>query len=152
MRKKTAKKKKKLLVKSFFQTLKNPQGFDLHHCRYEPTVGEHVYVPKNYGHSSDGAVWRVLDFCACCKLQPCITVEHMEDIRSQAMDEHWARKEGEEAGKKTIDDLAIFVRIEKYILRAMTKYFGRDYMKTTGTPSCVISETHNFTTAWFDSI
>ena len=151
-KKKKARKKKPLGVKSFFGTTKNFQGYDLHHCRYEPRIGDHVFVPKNYGKLSEGAVWRNLAFCECCKLKPCVTVEHMEDIRSKAIDEHWARKEREEGGQKTIADLAVIQRIEKFILKLMTKHFGREHMKGAGTPSCVIIETQAFTPTWFESI
>ena len=138
-------KKKKVTVKHFFPTLKNSQGFDMHLCRYEDSIGDHVYVPKKYGQLRAG--WMNNSFCPNCKLQPCINVEYYEDIQHQSFQVYYAQEEAEAAGKKT-KPLAALQKMEKYTLKFMTKHFGRNYMKRVGTPGCIITETHKYHRGW----
>ena len=153
MRKKRKKesKKKPLGLKAFYPTVKNSQGFDLHLCRYEPSIQDHVYVPKNYGKISQNTRWRNLNFCPSCKLKPCITVEHWDEIHAKAMEEHWANKKAEEEGKKTRSEVMVMKRIENFTMKKMTKYFGKEYTKQEGTPCCIIYDTQEYNNKFFNS-
>ena len=150
-KRKTTKKTKRPGLKAFFETTKNSQGFGMHLCRYESKIGDHVYVPKNYGQLSRGMVWRNLDFCPSCKLQPCISVEHFDEISKKSFEEHYANDEAVKAGKKGRKPLAIMERIEKFTMRFMVKYFGREYVKRVGTPGCILEHTHKYHMDWMAS-
>lgn len=151
-KKKAPKKKKKpiVLLTTFFEHRKNSQGFPMHQCRYQKEVKDHMYVPKNYGELSRGKAWRNLNFCRSCKLEPCIMVEHFEDVFKKAMVELKVQRQKIEAGKKCTD-LATIQKIEKVPIRLLTKYFGKDYMARHGVPNCVFKETHEYTQEWFNS-
>lgn len=149
-KKKTRARKKKVLgVKAFFPTAKNWQGFDKHCCVYEESIGDYVFVPKNYGELSRLAPWRWEQFgyCSHCKLSPCITVEHQDDILHKAMSEYQAADDYKD--KTTKKELVLISKIERFVMRFMTKYFGRDYIKRTGTPECVIKDSHTYTYYWY---
>lgn len=147
-----AKKKKPLGMKAFFPTAKNFQGFDKHRCRYEESIKDHVFVPKKYGELSQLAPWRweQFGFCPHCKLSPCVTVEHFDEIFEKACTEH-KKAAREDDNKTTRKELAIISKIEKFVMRIMTKHFGRDYIKRTGTPECVIKESHTYTCDWHEN-
>ena len=149
-RKTNSKKKKPLGVKDFFSTVKNSQGFGMHLCRYEQSMGDHVYVPRNYGQLSKGKLWRNLDFCPSCKLQPCINVEHFDEIQKESFEEYYAQDQAENAGKKPKKPLAMLKKMEKFTLKFMTKYFGREYVKRVGTPGCILNETHEYHRSWYE--
>jgi hypothetical protein len=72
-KKKTTKKKPQTL-KKFFPTIKNSQGFAMHLCRYEETIRDYIFLPKNYGQLSVHR--QPHQFCNDCKLKPCISIEH----------------------------------------------------------------------------
>lgn len=139
---KKPRKKKPLGLKAFFQTATNSQGFPIHQCRYEPTVKDHVYVPKNYGEMTKGFLWRDLSFCASCKLQPCIMVEHYDEFFDKSFKMHWAKKVAEEEGRKASTEMEIAKKMEKEATKQLRKYFGRDYMSKNHVPECVIKGTH----------
>jgi vancomycin resistance protein YoaR len=148
-KKKTArKKKKKNPITAYFERLKNSQGFDLKDCRYEPSIGEQVYVPKNYGY----AIWD-RSFCPHCKLKPCITVEYMDTILTKAREEHKKREEAEMEGAKgkKVCPIAVMDRIANYTMKLMKKHFGREYVNRTGIPQCVIEESHTYSLEWYQS-
>ena len=143
---KKPKKKKPLGMKAFFQTAKNFQGFPIHLCRYEASIGKHVYTPKNYGELTKGFLWRDLSFCPSCQLQPCLMVEYQDDIQSTAHDLRWEQMKAEEEGTKACTNLDIVKKAEKQAMKHFRKHFGREYMKRCNNrvPDCVISGTHHF--------
>jgi hypothetical protein len=127
-KKKRGKKKKPVGMKAFFPALKNSQGFDMHLCRFESAIQDHVFVPKKYGDLSRNAGWRDLSFCRSCKLTPCLTVEHFDEIFAKAMEEHRLRKKLEIEGKKTgsRNDVELMKRIDGFCMKLMRKHFGKD--------------------------
>ena len=135
-------------IRSFFPTLKNSQGFGLHLCRYEEKVGDHVYQPKNYGQVS-----RQLkaELCIWCKLKPCITIEHHECIQDVLFDKHQAHDKEKEAGKK-VRSAPPVNRAERFMVKLMTRYFGKEYMKKEGVPNCCMREAWRFHTEWKEII
>lgn len=147
-KKKKATKKKPVTVKAFFPTMTNSQGFGMHLCRYEQSVRDYVFVPKNYGQKarSEG---KPMIYCSCCKLTPCITVEHWEDVFRVAYDEHTKQWEGMQQGKKKKSDLAIMKKLERFTVRLMGKYFGREYTKKIGIPECIMKDTNQYTHEWY---
>lgn len=144
-RKKRAAKKKPASVKAFFPTLKNSQGFPLHLCRYEPSVGDHVYVPKSYGQISMGTRGR--KFCPHCMLQPCLTLEHLDEIQDSQFDYHWAHDKAAQAGRK-VRKLTPVSRAERCMVQLAAKYFGKEHMKRVGVPQCCINEAHQYNVEW----
>jgi hypothetical protein len=141
-RKKAVKKKKKpLTMKKFFPTLKNSQGFDLHLCRYEDSIRDHVFVPKNYGQLSRHRVPH--QFCNDCKLKPCITIEHQHEMLEIQYEEHKAHDQAREAGKK-VRQLTAVNRSERRMAKIMSRHFGRDYANKAGVPNCIIKEAHSY--------
>lgn len=149
-KKKTTKKKPVVVLTTFFEHRKNSQGFPMHQCRYQKEVNDHMYVPKNYGELSRGMAWRNLSFCTSCKLEPCIMVEHFEDVFEKAMVELKVQSQKIAAGKKCTD-LATIQKIEKVPIRFLTKYFGKEYMARHGIPNCVLKGTHEYTQEWYNS-
>ena len=140
-------KKKPLGMKAFFPTVKNFQGFPVHLCRYEASIGKKVYIPsEDYGQLSKFCPWRDFSFCPSCNLQPCIMVEHQDDIQSAAHDVHWNQKRAEEEGRKACSNLDIVKKAEKQAMKNLRTHFGRDYMKRCNNcvPDCVISGTQKF--------
>ena len=145
-------KKKPLTMKNFFATTTNSQGFGMHLCRYEKSIGDHVYVPPKYGKLSKGrAFWLNQGFCSDCKLQPCITVEHHEEIKEKLMDHHDKDDRAINAGKKP-NNVTLLNKSERSILTFMTKYFGGDYAKRVGTPCCVMKAAHQFNREWLELV
>ena len=144
-KKKVAKKKKPLQVKNFFPTLKNSQGFPKHLCCYEESIKDYVFVPKNYGTSI--AKWRNNEFCCCCKLKPCITVEYFDLIQHKCFEEHHAMDQAREEGRK-IKDLTVINRLQRMIMNLLKKHFGRDYVNEVGVPECVFKETQEYNLRW----
>jgi hypothetical protein len=142
-RKTTAKKKKKksLTVKNFFPTHKNFQGFDLHLCKYEDSVRDYVFLPKNHGQLSRHLVPH--QFCNDCKLKPCITIEHLVEIAELQFKEHSAHDKARKEGKK-VRQLTAVNRSEKGMMKIMTRLFGREYTNKVGVPNCIIKETHSY--------
>ncbi len=149
-RKKKTTKKPVIKMTTFFEVAKNSQGFPIHQCRYQKAVNDRMYVPKNYGENSRGKAWRNLSFCVSCKLEPCIMVEHFDDVLQKALAELEAQREKIEAGKKCTD-LATIKKIEKVPIRFLNKYFGKEYMARVGVPCCVFKETQEYTQEWFNS-
>ena len=140
-RKKAVKKKKPLTMKKFFPTLKNSQGFDLHLCRYEDSIRDHVFVPKNYGQLSRHRVPH--QFCNDCKLKPCITIEHQHEMLEIQYEEHKAHDQAREAGKK-VRQLTAVNRSERRMAKIMSRHFGREYVNKAGVPNCIIKEAHSY--------
>lgn len=146
-RKKTPKRKPPS-VKNFFSTVKNSQGFDMHLCRYEPSIRDYVYVPRKYHQLTKAKLW--IDrtkFCSCCKLQPCITVEHAEEIAHKACEVFSAHEKALQEGKRVKQQTPV-TAVERFIVSLMNKYFGREYMKRNGTPECVITEACQWHQLW----
>jgi hypothetical protein len=108
-KKKTTKKKPQTL-KKFFPTLKNWQGFDMHLCRYEESIRDYIFLPQNYGQLSRHR--QPHQFCNDCKLKPCITIEHLDEICKLQFEEHRLHDEAREAGKK-VRELAPVNRAER---------------------------------------
>ena len=98
-KKKKKRKKKPLKMTSFFAAATNFQGFPMLRCRYEPSIGDHVFVPEDYGGLSKLSPWRDQSFCSSCNLKPCIMVEHQSDISAAAVDEHFKQEMAEQEGK-----------------------------------------------------
>jgi hypothetical protein len=70
----------------------------MHLCRYEETIRDYIFPPKNYGRLS---VHRQPHrFCNDCKLKPCITIEHLDEIATLQFEEHRMHDKAREAGKK----------------------------------------------------
>jgi hypothetical protein len=139
-KKKTTKKKPQTL-KKFFPTLKNSQGFAMHMCRYEETIRDYIFLPKNYGQLS---VHRQPHrFCNDCKLKPCITIEHLDEIATLQFEEHRMHDEAREAGKK-VRELTPVNRAERRMMKIMTRHFGREYTKKVGVPNCIIKEAYSY--------
>jgi hypothetical protein len=141
MVKKKKKKKKPLTMKNFFPTLKNSQGFDLHLCRYEESIQQHVFLPKKYGYLSRHRVPH--QFCNECKLKPCIIIEHEEEIFEIQYQEHNAHDIAQKEGKK-VRELTAVNRSERRMMNIMTRHFGKDYVKKWGVPNCIIKESHSY--------
>jgi hypothetical protein len=138
------KKTKPPSIKSFFPTLKNSQGFGQHLCRYEEKIGDHVYEPKNYGQFSKHIK---SEFCIWCKLKPCITLEHHQSIQDVLFDEHWAHDKAKDAGKKVRSATPVH-RAERYMVKLMGNYFGREYAKKVGVPNCCMRKAWDFQREW----
>lgn len=146
-RKKTTK-PKPITVKNFFPTLKNSQGFDMHLCRYEASIRDYVYVPRKYHKITKAKLW--IDrskFCPSCKLQPCINVEHFEEIGHKSFEVHSAHDKAKEEGRR-VRAVTPVRSLERYIMSLMTKYFGREYMNRNGMPECVIEEACKWNDDW----
>ena len=141
-RTKKAKKKKPVGMKQFFATATNFQGFPIHLCRYEPAVGDMVFVPKNHGALTKGYAWRDLSFCTSCMLQPCIMVEHQDAIQDMASDLCWAKRFAEGEGRKSRTHLEIVKKMENHATKQLRKCFGRDHKSNNHVPDCVIKGTH----------
>ena len=149
-KKKKTTKKPVIQLTAFFELVKNSQGFPIHQCRYQKAVDDRMFVPKDYGENSRGMAWRDLSFCTSCKLEPCIMVEHLDDVLNKALKELEAQRQKIQAGKKCTD-LATIKKIEKVPIRLLNKYFGKDYMSRVGVPCCVFKETQVYTQEWFNS-
>lgn len=138
-KKKKKKKPKAIKMTNFFQTRKNFQGFDMHLCRYEPSIKDHVYVPKCHEEVAKARPWVERKFCCSCKLQPCIMETHLEEITHKWLDEWNVHKKAIEEGRR-VKAMTPVNRLEKFILSLLTKCFGRNYMKENGTPDCVVKQ------------
>jgi hypothetical protein len=80
-------------------------------------------------------------FCNNCKLKPCITIEHLDEICKLQFEEHRLHNEAREAGKK-VRELMPVNRAERRVMKIMMRHFGREYTKKVGVPNCIIKETH----------
>jgi hypothetical protein len=150
-RRTTKKKVERPGVKAFFETKKNFQGFGMHLCRFVDSIGEHVCVPKNYGQLSKARGLKCPNFCPSCKLQPCINVEHYDDIEEKSYEEYKGEDEAVKDGKKPTKPLALMQRMERFTPRFMTRHFGRDHVKQFGTPMCIMEATQKFHREWAET-
>ena len=134
-KKKPKKKKKKgpkqQKMKAHFVPLKNSQGFEKRLCVFEPSINDLVFVPKKYGEVSKKE--RIREFCKHCKLTPCITIEHLDEIVDKWVDLTVGRNK--QLPRLSRD--AVVNRLEKFTMRFMTKYFGREYTQKHGMPECI---------------
>ena len=146
-RRKTKKQKHMESIERHFPRKKNFQGFDMARCRHEASIGDYVYVPKNYGSTSAGKLWRDLRFCPQCKLKPCINVEYFEEINRHCFDQCWKHERTLEDGKKS-SILALLKRMENNTVKLLVRHFGREYVKRVGTPGCVIEDTQDYLSRW----
>ena len=149
-KRKTTKKKKTEGIKAFFPTVTNSQGFGLHLCRYEQSIGDHVYVPPKYGQLSKNGSTKgnVKKFCPWCKLQPCIVVEYWDtEMRNKVVEEHLAMDEVRKAGKKKCN-MTVINKLSRYMTKFFRKIFGSEYTNRVGTPYCIRNELYDFNSEW----
>ena len=149
-KRKTTKKKKSEGINAFFLTVTNSQGFGLHLCRYEQSIGDHVYVPPKYGQLSKNGSTKgnVKKFCIWCKLQPCIVVEYWDtEMRKKVVEEHLAMDEARKAGKKK-SNLAVINKLARYMTKYFRKIFGSEYTNRVGTPHCIMNELYDWNHEW----
>ena len=136
--KKSVKKKKPNLqpkINKLFEHEKNKDGYEMRFCKYQPEVGDYVYVPPGYGKISAKKKLSC-HFCVDCQLSPCITQEFLGETHDKAVRlELYSNKEPPEIRRVISVDLQ----------RKHCKYFKRRFLRHCKPQRCV----EKYVASWF---
>jgi hypothetical protein len=138
-RKKAVSKKKKPnpqpKINKVFEQKKNRDGYLMRHCKFQPEVGDFVYVPPKYGDISAKKKLSC-DFCCHCQLSPCLTQEFLGETHDKAIRlELYGDKEPTEIRQIISEDLQ----------RKHCKLFKRRYNRRTKSQRCI----EKYVNSWF---
>ena len=104
-------------------------------CKYQPEVGDFVYVPPGYGTISAKKKLSC-HFCGDCQLSPCITQEFLGETHDKAVRlELYGSKEPQEIRRAISDDLQ----------RKHCKYFKRRFPRQSKPQPCI----EKYVDSWF---
>lgn len=110
-----------------FAEKKNKQGFPMKFCKFQPEVGEFVYIPPSYGGKA-AEKDLTIRWCRHCKLSPCVTVEYYTEM---------CKKGSDMENYDEVEPADIRVAISEELQKRHCKLFQKRYTKRTKPVECV---------------
>lgn len=122
-------------ITKVFEHKRNKDGYEMRFCKYQPEVGDFVYVPPGYGAIS-AKKRSSCNFCLHCQLAPCLTQEYLGETHDKAVRlELYSNKEPPEIRQIVSEDLQ----------RKHCKFFKRRFLRRTKPQRCI----EKYVNDWF---
>ena len=111
-------------------SVKNPDGYQLIHCEYEPTEDKSLYRPPGYpGNIPDYSTCVGTAHCTSCHLKPCLAKAMSNHIKGLAVDL---------IGKRGKSSNQTFDKLLNTLQRKHCNLFKRRYLKKLEPPLCLV--------------